>query len=104
VRELRASAKRACARGEARAATHALVLSRTDSRARSSDAANRRRDLDRLALALAAHDPARTLSRGYALAEDRTGQPLGSAAEARSAVELRLRFHDGSVDAEVNQE
>ncbi|MGI8864407.1 MAG: exodeoxyribonuclease VII large subunit [Solirubrobacteraceae bacterium] len=103
VRELRASAKRACARGEALAGTHALVLNRTAVRARSSDAANRRRDLDRLALALGAHDPERTLARGYALAEDRSGEALGSAAEARSAGELRLRFHDGSVDAEVNQ-
>jgi exodeoxyribonuclease VII large subunit len=104
VRELRASAKRACARGEALAGAHALVLNRTAARARSSDAVNRRRDLDRLALALGAHDPGRTLARGYALAEDRSGQPLGSAAEARSAGELRLRFHDGSVDAEVNEE
>jgi exodeoxyribonuclease VII large subunit len=104
VRELRASAKRACARGEALAGAHALVLNRAATRARSSDAVNRRRDLDRLALALAAHDPGRTLARGYALAEDRSGQPLGSAAEARSAGELRLRFHDGSVDAEVNEE
>ncbi|MEA2161587.1 MAG: exodeoxyribonuclease large subunit [Solirubrobacteraceae bacterium] len=103
VRELRASAKRACTRGEALAGTHALVLNRTAVRARSSDAANRRRDLDRLALALGAHDPERTLARGYALAEDRSGEPLGSAAEARSAGELRLRFHDGSVDAEVNR-
>ncbi len=104
LRELRASAKRACVRGEERAGQHALVLTRTTTRAHGSDAAKRRRDLDRLAMALAAHDPERTLSRGYALAEDRTGQPLGSAAEARSARDLRLRFHDGRVDAEVNQQ
>ena len=54
-------------------------------------------------MALAAHDPERTLVRGYALAEDRSGQPLSSAAEARSAGELRLRFHDGCVDAEVDE-
>ncbi len=101
LRELRASAKRTRLRGEERGGTHLLVLSRTATRARGSDAANRRRDLDRLALALAAHDPARTLARGYALAEDRSGLPLGSAAEARRVRELRLRFHDGSVEADV---
>jgi exodeoxyribonuclease VII large subunit len=104
LRELRASAKRACARGEERAGLHTLVLARTAARAQGSDAAKRRSDLERLSMALAAHDPERTLSRGYALVEDRTGQPLGSAAEARSARELRLRFHDGRVEAEVNQQ
>jgi exodeoxyribonuclease VII large subunit len=104
LRELRATARRSCVRGEERAGVHRRVLERTASRAQGSDAAKRRRDLDRLAMALAAHDPQRTLARGYALAEDRSGQALGSAAEARSAGELRLRFHDGSVDAEVNQQ
>jgi exodeoxyribonuclease VII large subunit len=103
LRELRATARRACARGVERAGVHTVVLERTASRAQGADAAKRRRDLDRLAMALAAHDPERTLVRGYALAEDRSGQPLGSAAEARSAGELRLRFHDGCVDAEVDQ-
>ena len=52
-------------------------------------------------LALAAHDPERTLARGYALVESADGAPLGSAAAARRARELSLRFHDGAVPAHV---
>ena len=63
--------------------------------------ARRRRDLERLALALAAHDPARTLERGYALVEDRGGRLVTSAAQARAAAALTLRFHDGAVRADV---
>ena len=45
------------------------------------------RDLDRLAVALAAHDPQRTLERGYALVEDGAGEPVTSAAVgARAAL------------------
>jgi exodeoxyribonuclease VII large subunit len=104
LRELRASARRASARGRERAGVHLLVLGRSAERARSTDAAKRRRDLERLGLALAAHDPARTLERGYALVADRTGQPLGSAAAARAAAELELRFHDGAVPARVTED
>ena len=103
LREIRASARRSCERGQRRAAVHLLVLSRTAARARSSDQARRRGDVHRLALALAAHDPERTLSRGYALVEDRAGQPVTSAPAARAARGLRLRFRDGRVDAQVTE-
>ena len=103
TRELRASARRACEKGRELADVHMLVLSRTTARARGSDAAKRGRELERLALALAAHDPERTLARGYALVQDRAGEPLGSAAAARDAIDLRLRFHDGSVPARVDE-
>jgi exodeoxyribonuclease VII large subunit len=103
LRELRASARRGVAKGQERAGVHAKVLGRSVDRARTSDRAARRRELEQLALALAAHDPERTLARGYALVEDREGQALGSAAAARSAHELRLRFHDGAIDAEVSR-
>jgi len=103
TRELRASARRACEKGRELADVHMLVLSRTTARARGSDAAKRGRELERLALALAAHDPERTLARGYALVQDRAGEPLGSAAAARDASDLRLRFHDGSVRARVDE-
>jgi exodeoxyribonuclease VII large subunit len=99
LRELRASARRICAEGRSLGAVHMLVLGRTQTRATGSDAAKRRSDLDRLALALGAHDPERTLARGYALVEDRAGEPLGSAAAARAAGEVSLRFHDGAVPA-----
>ena len=42
-------------------------MSRTSERTQGSEAARRRRELERLALALGAHDPERTLARGYAL-------------------------------------
>jgi hypothetical protein len=35
---------------------------------------------------------------------DRAGVPLGSAAAARRAEELNVRFHDGSVSARVAPE
>ncbi len=101
VRELRATSRRAVSEGRARAARHLLVLGRSVDRARGSDRSARDRELQRLSLALAAHDPERTLSRGYALVEDRAGEPLGSAAAARAARDLRVRFHDDAVDAEV---
>jgi exodeoxyribonuclease VII large subunit len=101
LRELRASAKRARTTRRELAGVHLLVLSRSAERARSSEAARRRRDLDRLALALAAHDPERTLARGYALVEDRAGEPLTSAAATRAAGDIGLRFHDGDLEARV---
>jgi exodeoxyribonuclease VII large subunit len=101
VRELRAGSRRQLARSHAATAGHAGMLQRTAARGAGSDAAARRRDLERLALALAAHDPQRTLSRGYALVTDRAGLALGSADAARAARELTLRFGDGAVDAEV---
>jgi exodeoxyribonuclease VII large subunit len=101
LRELRASARRACDEGRALAGVHLQVLGRSSARALGSDAAKSRRELERLALALDAHDPDRTLARGYALVEDRAGDPLTSAAGARAARELRVRFHDGAVDAGV---
>jgi exodeoxyribonuclease VII large subunit len=104
LRELRASANRTCERGRSRASVHLLVLSRAADRARSSDQSKRRRELERLALALAAHDPARTLARGYVLVEDRAGQPLVSTRAAREAGDVRLRFHDGKLDARVTGE
>ena len=55
----------------------------------------RRRDLDRFLVALAAHDPQRTLERGYALVEDAAGAPVASAATARAQPALILRLHDG---------
>jgi exodeoxyribonuclease VII large subunit len=104
VRELRASARRGVEKGRERAGVHAKVLSRGVERARGPERVARHRELERLALALAAHDPDRTLARGYALVEDRAAQALGSAAAARSAGELRLRFHDGTLSAGVVDE
>src|SRR5204862_7358961 len=101
VRELRAATRRRLAEGRELAATHLLVITRSADRvARDHDhnaaslrirgadprragdgaVARRARDLERLALALAAHDPERTLARGYALVEDGDGALVTSAA------------------------
>jgi exodeoxyribonuclease VII large subunit len=101
LRELRAAARRQAEAGRDRATRHTTTLERTVARAADGDRARRGRELERLALALAAHDPQRTMARGYALVEDRAGVPLGSAHAARRAHDLRLQFHDGAVAAEV---
>jgi exodeoxyribonuclease VII large subunit len=104
LREIRASARRATATGRERTSTHLLVLGRSAARAQSTDAARRRTELERLTLALAAHDPERTLGRGYALVEDRAGEPLTNSGQARSARTVNIRFHDGRVPAQVEDE
>lgn len=125
LRELRASARRRSGRERDLAATRLLVLrrkadvaaaDRTRAEAllrgdgerlrHSADAATarRRRDLERLELALAAHDPARTLERGYALVEQPDGTLVTSAEQARAAGTLDLRFHDGRVRADVGEQ
>jgi exodeoxyribonuclease VII large subunit len=102
LRELRASARRQIERGEALEGVHLLVLERSAARMQGSGRVQRGRELERLALALAAHDPQRTIARGYALVSDRDGAPLGSAAAARDAGDLALRFHDGVVAVKVD--
>jgi len=68
-------------------------------------ALRRRRDaLRKAAVALRAHDPERTLERGYALAETAEGEPVTSAAGAVAAAQVRLRFADGRVKAEIEGE
>ncbi len=52
-------------------------------------------------VALRAHDPQRTLERGYARVEDRAGEPVVDPAGARRAVDVRIRFAEGPVDARV---
>jgi exodeoxyribonuclease VII large subunit len=118
LRELRASARRGLAGGER------LVLAQSSALARKTQAAQlarvrgmarlradgaavergataalerRRRDLDGFAVAVAAHDPQRTLERGYALVEDSAGEPVVSAAAAREERSLVVRLHDGRV-------
>ena len=57
--------------------------------------------LRRQAAALRAHDPQRTLERGYALALDQSGEPLTSVAAVRDVERFELRVADGSVPAEA---
>lgn len=104
LRELRASARRTCVTGQDRASVHLLVLGRATTRARTSEQTRRRTELARLALALAAHDPERTLARGYALVESRMGEPVTSAPVARTAGQVTVRFRDGRVSAQVTDQ
>lgn len=101
LRELRAAGRRSLEERRNLGAVHLLVLRRSRERALRSTAVDRRRELERLTLALAAHDPQRTLARGYALVEDRAGRLVTSVGAARDAHELSLRFHDGGIPAQV---
>lgn len=100
TRELRASARRGLARERDLTATRLLVL-RRKANAAAVDHGRRRGELERLLLALAAHDPERALERGWALVEDADGAVVTSAARARAAGTLDIRFHDGRVRASV---
>src|SRR4051812_14356194 len=119
LRELRAATRRAIVEGERVTLTRGRVLARkSTAAAASSDRASRRaltdaaaldrtaaaalerrrRDLERFGATLAAHDPQRTLERGYALVEDARGEPVTSAEAASGQPALTLRFHDGRVE------
>jgi exodeoxyribonuclease VII large subunit len=103
LREVRAAGRRRVADERARTARRALVLERKTAAAVVDCRARRPRELERLALALAAHDPQRTLERGYALVQSPTGEPIASAAAARTRAAVRLRFADGTVAAEIDE-
>ena len=105
LRELRASARRRVVRDQSRAGVHALVLGR-DRRAAGPARTGlaRSRELERLSLALAAHDPARTMARGYALVRAPTGCRWARRRPPAGRGRCRLRFHDGSVPARVTDE
>jgi exodeoxyribonuclease VII large subunit len=104
LRELRASALRRTADEKGENRTRALVLARQASAAAGPRAAGRRATLDGLTLALAAHDPERVIERGYAVVDDRQGNVISSAADARRAGAVRLFFADAGVDATIDQD
>jgi exodeoxyribonuclease VII large subunit len=99
TREIRASSERGAQERLRHQQRVALVLRRAAGRAAGPDAQHRREALRRAAVALRAHEPERTLERGYALAEDSAGEPLTSAAAAAAESEISLRFSDGRVRA-----
>lgn len=105
TREIRASSERGLAQRRAFQRRLALVvLARAARRAAGPEASSRREALHRAEVAFRAHEPQRTLERGYALAEDTAGEPVTGAAAALAAGHLRLRFADGAVGAEVEPE
>lgn len=104
LREARAAARRRVS------AEQDLTIRRLTAIASKADGAlhdtrhKRPSELRRLMLALDAHDPQRTLQRGYALAQDSAGEPVSSAAAAIKARRILLRFADASVEAEVESD
>jgi exodeoxyribonuclease VII large subunit len=103
LREMRAGSRRRIESERRLAERRALVLAR---RAESSllDCRERRPgELRRLALALGGHDPQRTLERGYVLAQSPQGGPILTAAAARKAEAIRLRFADGELPARIEE-
>ena len=102
MREIRAAGRRRVERERGRTARKALVLDRK-AQAGAGDARGATR-LNALAMALTAHDPERTLERGYALVTDRTGEVVTSAAAAREVGDVRLRFGDAAVAATITSD
>ena len=104
LREMRASARRGVVDRRALARTHALVVARKAQSTAHATRTTRARALEVLALALAAHDPERTLARGYAVVTDGAGDVVSSAASARKTGHLEIGFRDGSVSARVEDD
>jgi exodeoxyribonuclease VII large subunit len=101
LREIRAGSRRRVESERRLTERRAVVLERKATSSVLDCRERRPRELSRLALALAGHDPQRTLERGYVLAQSTSGDPIVSAAGARDAGELRLRFADGSLPAKI---
>jgi exodeoxyribonuclease VII large subunit len=101
LREIRAAARRRTAQERELTRRRGVALARKADAASSDCRRRRPRELERLAMALAAHDPQRTLERGYALVQSPTGEPLSSAARARAQAQVRVRFADGTLGARI---
>ena len=101
LREIRAGSRRRVDSERRVTERRAVVLQRKAASAALDCRERRPRELAQLALVLAGHDPQRTLERGYVLAQAATGEPVLTAASAREAAELRLRFADGSLPARI---
>jgi exodeoxyribonuclease VII large subunit len=102
LREMRAGARRG---GDDRLQdmlTRARVLQRKAGAASGPDLDRRRQALDGLSAALAAHDPRRTLARGYALVDDGDGNVITTAQGARAAGAVRVQFSDAAVNATIS--
>ncbi len=98
TREIRAASERGLAERRAFQRRIAqVVLVRAARRAAGPEANSRREALHRAEVALRAHEPERTLERGYVLAETAAGEPVTGVAAARAADEISLRFSDGRI-------
>jgi exodeoxyribonuclease VII large subunit len=103
LREIRAAAARQVSGRTKLTATHGLVVKRKADAFPAVRGAVERQ-LNAYANALAAHDPERTLARGYAMVTDPDGAPIGSAAEARAKRDVNLRFADDAVRARIEDD
>jgi exodeoxyribonuclease VII large subunit len=101
LREIRAGARRRAQAERELTERRALVLQRKGDSSLLDCRRRKPRELERLALALAAHDPQRTLERGYALVQTPGGEPITTAASARASREVRLRFADDVIPAKI---
>jgi len=101
LREVRAGSRRRVQSEQHLTERRMLVLQRKTGSSLLDCRERRPRELERLALTLAAHDPQRTLERGYALVQSTDGEPLPTAARARETDEVQLRFADDVVPARV---
>ncbi len=105
IREIRAASERGLAeRAASQRRIGTVVLERARRRAAGADMEKQRAALERALVTLRAHEPERTLERGYALAEGADGEPLTTAAAAAAAGEVKLRFADGRIRARVDGE
>jgi exodeoxyribonuclease VII large subunit len=105
TREIRAASERGVAeRLGFQRRLAGVVLERARRRAAGAEMERRRSALRRVEVALRAHEPERTLERGYALVEAGDGEPVTSAADAVAAARVRLRFADGRVGAKIEEE
>ncbi|HTU77574.1 MAG TPA: exodeoxyribonuclease VII large subunit [Solirubrobacteraceae bacterium] len=103
LREIRAASRRRAHAERQLTERRAVVLRRKAASSLRDCRERRPRELTQLALALAGHDPQRTLERGYALVHTSEGHAVLTAADARTAGELRLRFADGTLPASVRE-
>jgi exodeoxyribonuclease VII large subunit len=100
IREIRAASERGLtARLTSQRRIGTVVLERARRRAAGADLEKRREALRQATVTLRAHEPERTLERGYALVEGEEGEPVTSAAAAAAAAGVKLRFADGRVQA-----
>jgi exodeoxyribonuclease VII large subunit len=101
LREIRAGSRRRAESERLVTERRAVVLQRKAASSLLDCRERRPRELERLGLALAGHDPQRTLERGYVLAQSPDGEPITTATGALDAGELQLRFADGPLAARV---
>jgi exodeoxyribonuclease VII large subunit len=101
LRETRAGSRRRLSTEYALTERRTLVLQRKVQSSLQDCLRRHPNELNQLALTLAAHDPQRTLERGYALVQSPSGEPIPTAALAHETAELQLRFADATVPARV---